>query len=160
MGHFEPRFGGSHYNLIATGLEIQEGTALCNEQNPAVYRSVYLANCRHLIKSCHDLSEGGLSVAAAEMAFAGRLGISINLDGEDPVRDLFAETGGCFLVEVDPNDKSSFETVMKDLPFKLIGKVHTDPRLIVDQLENRLIDVHLSTIIQAWKDNGTKGEEL
>lgn len=160
VGHFEPRFGGSHYNLIATGLEIREGAALCNKQNPAVYRSIYLANCRHLIKSCHDLSEGGLSVAAAEMALAGRLGLNINLAGEDPVRDLFAETGGCFLVEVSPNDKFSFETILKDLPFKLIGKVQTDPRLIVDQREKSLIDIQLFTLIHAWKDNGIKGEVL
>jgi phosphoribosylformylglycinamidine synthase len=29
------------------------------------------------VRSCHDLSEGGLAVAAAEMGFAGNLGIDL-----------------------------------------------------------------------------------
>ena len=161
VGVFEPLFGGSHYNLISTGQqEVHEGLAICNVQNPDLYHSVYIANCQHLIRSCHDLSEGGLSVAAAEMAIAGRLGVKINLTGEDPLRELFAETGGCFLVEVSSNDKSSFETILKDLPFKLIGTVQSEPRLIVDHATNRLIDIQLVRLIRAWNGKETKEEIL
>ena len=32
-----------------------------------------------LVRACHDLSEGGLAVAAAEMAFAGGLGVEMDL---------------------------------------------------------------------------------
>jgi phosphoribosylformylglycinamidine (FGAM) synthase-like enzyme len=34
-----------------------------------------------LVRACHDLSEGGLAVAAAEMSLAGRLGLRLELDG-------------------------------------------------------------------------------
>jgi len=37
------------------------------------------ATARGLVRACHDLSEGGLGVAIAEMAFAGGLGASIDL---------------------------------------------------------------------------------
>ena len=33
-----------------------------------------------LVRACHDLSEGGLAVAAAEMAFAGGVGAGVNLE--------------------------------------------------------------------------------
>lgn len=161
VGYFEPRFGGSHYNLISKGQQVvHEGLVICNVRNPDLYHSVYMANCLHLIKSCHDLSEGGLSVSAAEMAIAGRLGVKINLTGEDPVRELFAETGGCFLVEVSPENRIPFETILKDFPIKLIGTVQSEPRLIVDHATNRLIDIQLTRLIRAWRGNENKGEML
>jgi len=47
------------------------------------------------VRSCHDLSEGGLAVAVAEMAIGGGLGARIRHDG-----DLFAEAPSRFLLEV------------------------------------------------------------
>ncbi|GAH45533.1 unnamed protein product, partial [marine sediment metagenome] len=46
-----------------------------------------------LVRACHDCSEGGIGVAIAEMAFAGGVGASINLEsvplGEPVDRDDF-----------------------------------------------------------------------
>ena len=41
--------------------------------------SLARATSKRLVRSCHDLSEGGLAVAAAEMAFAGSLGMKLSL---------------------------------------------------------------------------------
>ena len=64
-----------------------------------------------LVRACHDLSEGGLAVAAAEMAFAGGLGARLQLDampasGElgDARRCLFSESNTRFLCEVAPTN--------------------------------------------------------
>ena len=38
------------------------------------FAAIHRAILAGLIRTCHDLSEGGLAVAAAEMAFAGNLG--------------------------------------------------------------------------------------
>ena len=43
------------------------------------FKAVTKAIDEGLVKSCHDLSEGGLAVAAAEMAFAGGYGLEIDL---------------------------------------------------------------------------------
>ena len=55
------------------------------------------------ILSCHDISEGGLFAALAEMCFGGNVGAEIDLlklgDGYADVL-LFNEMAGCFLVEV------------------------------------------------------------
>ena len=64
-----------------------------------------------LVRACHDLSEGGLAVAAAEMAFAGGLGAQIDLgrraaDETRPARRpccCSAESNTRFLCEVRPD---------------------------------------------------------
>ena len=68
-----------------------------------------------LVRACHDCSEGGIGVAAAEMAFAGGLGMVIHLDkvplAEPIERDdfvLFSESNTRFLAEVAPEDKQTF----------------------------------------------------
>jgi len=49
-----------------------------------------------LLQACHDLSEGGLAVAAAEMSLAGLLGMTINLKNLNVGAPLRAYRGGYF----------------------------------------------------------------
>ena len=44
-----------------------------------------------LVRSCHDCSEGGLGVAAAEMAFAGGLGMRLSLMNVPSDADVTAD---------------------------------------------------------------------
>ena len=49
--------------------------------------------------ACHDLSDGGLAVALAEMAMASGIGATVNqLDDTDPVATFFGEDQGRYLV--------------------------------------------------------------
>jgi len=73
------------------------------------------------IKSCHDLSEGGLAVAAAEMSFGGGFGIELHLKnvpiaGKIRRNDfvLFSESNSRFLVEVSEKHREDFEALMND----------------------------------------------
>jgi phosphoribosylformylglycinamidine synthase len=93
------------------------------------------------IASCHDLSEGGLAVAAAEMCFAGELGAMIELAAVpvetfdrsfDPESTrLYSESCSRFLVEVAEGRAQEFERELAGLPFASIGKVTSDKRLLV-----------------------------
>ena len=57
-----------------------------------------------LITAAHDLSDGGLAVAAAEMALASGVGISIEAHGElDPANWYFGEDQGRYLVTCKPD---------------------------------------------------------
>ena len=72
---------------------------------PARYRRLHAAMRAGLVRSCHDVSEGGLAVALAELCIAGRLGIAVqSLPHDDPATALFAESTGRFVVEVRPED--------------------------------------------------------
>jgi phosphoribosylformylglycinamidine synthase subunit PurSL len=94
---------------------------------PAVYRALHKAISQGLVRSCHDLSDGGLSVAAAEMCIGGRLGLV--LDELLSPAACFAETNGCLLAEIDPAAEADFRALFANLPLTKIGTVTAEPVL-------------------------------
>jgi phosphoribosylformylglycinamidine synthase subunit PurSL len=90
-----------------------------------VYRALHQAIIERLVRSAHDLSEGGLAVAAAEMCIGGRLGMELNI----ATSAAFTEVNGCLLIEVSREKVSAFEKQFADLPFKKIGEVTSNPTL-------------------------------
>ena len=67
---------------------------------PARYRRIHDAMQRGLVASAHDLSEGGLAVALAEMVIASRLGVAADLGDSDAITALFSESLGRIALEV------------------------------------------------------------
>ncbi len=69
--------GGSHFALVngLAGGRVPRVDAPW----PAVFTKLSTAIQQGLVRACHDLSEGGLAVAAAEMAFAGGCGLRLFL---------------------------------------------------------------------------------
>jgi phosphoribosylformylglycinamidine synthase len=112
-----------------------------------------------LVKACHDLSEGGLGVAVAEMAFAGGLGAMVFLNsvplGEAMAREdniLFSESNSRFLVEIAPGDKEKFEQAMGDSPLAIVGCVNGGERLEIFGLnDNKVVDRPISELKEAWQ---------
>ncbi len=158
VGYFAPAFGGSHFNLVHPENTVLEGVPACSEINPAVYKAVHQAVEQNLVLACHDLSEGGLSVAAAEMVIAGRLGLQIDLGNDaDPLRSLFGETAGCFLIEVSPQVRGQFETLLSNKPFRLLGTVQPDPFLGITCQGKPLMKLNIEALTQAWKHRSVEG---
>jgi len=118
-----------------------------------------------VVKACHDLSEGGLAVAAAEMAFAGGYGMELNLrkvPGKALKRDdfvLFAESNSRFLVEVSEKGREDFEALMEGKVYAEIGRVTKAPRLCIYGLEDAVVvDTALCDLMASWKR--TLGSEV
>ena len=95
--------GGSHYNLVH---QIEGGAPpkVNLEWAPQFFQKLYEAVRRGLIRACHDLSEGGLAVAIAEMCIAGGLGAIVErqfaeFSDLEPEAWLFAESNTRFLIE-------------------------------------------------------------
>ncbi len=78
IGSTGNHLGGSHWSLVnqASGGFVPVVDA---PQAKQIFESVFAAISAGLIRSCHDLSEGGLAVALAEMAFAGGLGAKVDV---------------------------------------------------------------------------------
>ncbi|MEM2098927.1 MAG: phosphoribosylformylglycinamidine synthase subunit PurL [Candidatus Bathyarchaeia archaeon] len=110
------------------------------------------------VKACHDLSEGGLAVAAAEMALAGGYGAEIDLQkvpAENVNRDdflLFSESNSRLLVEVAEKDRETFEAIMKSKPYAEIGRVTKTPSLTIRGLKGRVtVDAPITDLRAYWK---------
>ncbi len=112
---------------------------------------------KKLVKSCHDLSDGGMGVAISEMTFSGDLGVEIdlsevktNLNRNDSI--LFSETSGRFLMEIKENRKEEFENLMKGCTISRIGKVNGEDSLRIKGLNGEeVINSKLSDLRKAWK---------
>jgi len=138
VGRTKCELGGSKYlELLA-----REGGRVPRpdlREAPRVFAALHAAMQAGLVLACHDLSEGGLGVAAAEMAFAGGLGLELELarvpleplesagksgTGFDPESArLYSESCSRFLVEVAEGSATSFEKALAGLPCADVARV-------------------------------------
>ena len=156
IGVTKPELGGSEYYRLMGFLGASVPRLKPSETIKA-YRRLLEAMDRGLVRACHDLSEGGLAVAAAEMAFTGWLGLEIDLDAVPaegvmrPDQLLFSESNGRLLVEVVEGRESEFEELMADSPNAKIGRVVEEENLIILSGGEALVNLSLKELIEAWK---------
>ena len=114
-----------------------------------------------LIRAAHDLSDGGLAVAAAEMAIGGGLGLALDLERVlGPVRRsdrlLFSETTTRFLAEVEPGRAEAFALHMAaaGVPCSPAGTVTEARRLVVRSAggDRDVVSTDVETLARAWRD--------
>jgi phosphoribosylformylglycinamidine synthase len=130
----------------------------------AVIRGVNVTRRAGLLQACHDVSDGGLAVAVAEMAIGGRRGARLAL-AEVPVaagaadHDLanladlaiaFAETPGRFVCEVRPEHAAEFARCLDGVRFAWIGEVVATPDLEVVSTAGAIDRVAIDRLAQAW----------
>jgi phosphoribosylformylglycinamidine synthase len=137
------------------------------EVAPRLFAALHGAIAAGLVRACHDLSEGGLGVAAAEMAFAGMRGLRLDLRAvarpaglEDAAALLFSESPSRFLVEVRPDDAAAFEAMFavrpapsdRELPCARAGAVVEGDQLIIAGLGGaEILRAELADLKAAWQ---------
>jgi phosphoribosylformylglycinamidine synthase len=153
VGLTKDELGGSHFNLV-TGKSVGQVPRVDLELAPRLFGAVHSAISAGLVRACHDLSEGGLAVAIAEMAFAGGVGVDLTaLPGglNDDVK-LFSESCSRFLVEVKPQHAAQFETHFAELPLTKVGGTVAEPRLRVAGSDGEwVLWVKLTELKEAWQ---------
>jgi len=169
VGYTRDELAGSHLELIRGSGCLSSGS--CGSEVPRVDTAMAkrtFAAMHHAIKSgavraCHDLSEGGLAVAAAEMAFAGGYGARIRLSdvptdvtGSDRSEHfesvlLYSESNTRFLVEVAPDKQAQFTAALQGVPHAHIGEVTETGCLQIAGKDRLLIDAELATLKEAWQ---------
>ena len=157
VGLTRNELGGSHFHLVR-GVQGGEAPIVDTVLGNRIFAGIHQAINDGLLRSCHDCSEGGIGVAAAEMAFAGGLGMQISLDvvpQTGGLRDhelLFAESNSRFVVEVDPDKAAGFELAMQDVPFGRIGQVTPEPDFRVIGSHGRVVvKAAISQLKEAWQ---------
>jgi phosphoribosylformylglycinamidine synthase II len=156
VGATHDELGGSHYAL-ANGLDGGVVPKVDPRRAKATFAAVHRAIDAGLVAACHDLSEGGLAVAAAEMAFAGGCGAEVQLANLPTAGDLtpeamlFSESNT--RCEVADEHAADFEAALADIPTARIGLVRDDDRVIIaggDQAAPH-IDATIAELKEAWQ---------
>ena len=169
VGLTRDELGGSHLLrcLERTGGEVPG----LFRQARAIHHAVHGAISAGLVLSCHDLSEGGLAVAAAEMAFSGDIVVEMSLAKvvRDLVRNeeseeapqgpgatdltlLFSESNSRYLIEARPDDVPRLMQCFADVPAAVFGETLEYHILRVTGLEgNTVLAESLEDLKEAWQ---------
>ena len=156
VGETREELGGSHYALV-NRLSGGNVPRLDPARSRRIFAAMHAAMQQRLVRSCHDLSEGGLAVALAEVAFAGGLGLDIDLQtlagaGLSDATLLFAESNTRFIVEVIPSNAAAFAKTFGDLPCVQIGTVTDADRLVIRGSKGTpVVDADLAELKEAWQ---------
>ncbi len=112
-----------------------------------------------LVRCAHDLSEGGLAVALAEMLFAGRLGARVDLaavpraqnaDADDVL--LFSESPTRYLLEVSAEHFDTVVRSLRGLCFGVLGRITEQPNLVIRSAHaGYLMDEPVENFRRAWR---------
>jgi phosphoribosylformylglycinamidine synthase len=165
VGDTYPELGGSEYYKLKGYLGASVPKLNASKARKSYY-NLTKAMGEGIVKSCHDLSEGGLAVAAAEMAFASGLGLQFDLQ-KVPAKNinrndflLFSESNSRFLLEVAPEDQKLFEELMGKYS-KQVGKVTKEPKLTIKGLNGEtVVDASLDTLRFSWKKTLNPKEDI
>ncbi|HDQ05761.1 MAG TPA: phosphoribosylformylglycinamidine synthase, partial [Candidatus Bathyarchaeota archaeon] len=158
VGETYAELGGSHYYQLKGYL----GKTVPRVRLPQAKKTMDLmtgAIDSGYVRSCHDLSEGGLAVAAAEMAFSSGYGLELDLRkvprADEMSRNdyvLFSESNSRFLVEVTEKRRENFEALMKDTACAEVGMVKKDGILSVKGLNGKqAVHADLEELRRRWK---------
>ena len=99
---------------------------------------------RPAIRSCHDVSEGGWLVAAAEMAIGSKFGLALESN-----RDCFSDEIGCYLLEV-PGDEAERFSDCTALEFSTLGTGIEAPQLTLGAGDKPIV-WHVDELRRAWR---------
>ncbi|MDX9783516.1 MAG: AIR synthase-related protein, partial [Spirochaetia bacterium] len=172
VGEFSPLYEAS---VLMDILEHRPGRAApkFSAAAPVVYRVFHKALKAGLVEACHDISEGGLGAAVAEMCIASGLGAHIELralaasfadtekaEGEGSVVSpespagqallLFGETNGCIVAEVAKDKASAFEHCFAGLPLARIGGTAHENVLRISLGEKEIASASLRELRRAY----------
>ncbi len=172
IGITRNELAGSHYAEITGMTDPFPGTIVPQVDIKTAHitmKTLGSAIRMGLVQACHDLSEGGLAVAAAEMSLAGLLGMTIDVkrtphetttfvDGTMSLDDfntilLFSESASRFLVEISPGHQETFEAYMRTHrvdDFACIGAVNNTERFVIQNADQLLIDLPVNALQAAW----------
>jgi phosphoribosylformylglycinamidine synthase len=156
VGQTKTELGGSHYHFV-TG---REGGAVPKpdlDTAPMLFRAVFEATSRGLVRSCHDVSEGGIAAAVAEMAFAGGVGADLTPTASKawPLDDeafLFSESCSRFVLEIKPESLDEAEKMLGAVPHLRLGQTCKESRLrIAGSNGEWIVWSQLSELKEAWQ---------
>ena len=148
LGEDAGEFGGSAYLRLLYRIEQGQPPAVNLGDEEKLASLLRFLAYEGLLRTAHDLSEGGLAIALAEACFAKRLGARVKVGLS--ARNLFSETQARAIVAVRT---AAVDQVLEEasgfgVPAQEIGEVGGD-RLVV-QADGAKIDAPVAELFQIW----------
>ncbi len=161
VGATHLEMGGSHFGMIH-GLAGGSVPKVNTDMAMKTYSGIHQAIQSGTVSACHDLSEGGLAVALAEMAFAGGLGVDVDIAhapmegdyasaNERIMAALFSESNSRFLCEVAPEKVDDFKACLSGVPHAAIGDVIETEDFQIHAFKHGVIKSDINELKESWQ---------
>ncbi|WP_373478399.1 phosphoribosylformylglycinamidine synthase subunit PurL [Geminocystis sp.] len=152
LGKFTPKLGASEYLETIHNTVAGKPPELDYELEKQVQNACRDGIRQSLVKSAHDVTEGGISVALAESSISGKLGCEVILPEINARLDnvLFGELASLIIVSIHPENQSKWETLLTEKlgnNWQQIGEVKSTVLNI-----NNLINLDIKTITDTWEN--------
>jgi phosphoribosylformylglycinamidine synthase len=163
LGGARNRLGGS---CLAQAFNRVGGDAP-DIDNPAALAGFFAAiqelSSRGMLLAYHDRSDGGLLATVAEMMFASRLGVSLQLSGtrEDMLAQLFSEEAGA-VIQVTKGKLAHLQMVLDrhGVSALAVGRVERTPVLTIRGGEAAARRFERKDLQRAWSETGYRIQAL
>ena len=154
LGESREELGGSEWLAQRRGLEAGLPPIVDLQHEKRLHGLLAAGVARQLIRSAHDVSDGGLAVAFAECAFSGpkRVGAAVRLPGTiRPDALLFGESTGR-VIAATADAKALIELAQQfGIPAECVGETGGD-RLSVGPVDGEAwLDVEVALIHERWR---------
>ncbi|RQD73823.1 phosphoribosylformylglycinamidine synthase subunit PurS [Desulfonatronospira sp. MSAO_Bac3] len=157
LGLTRDELGGSElsYQLDMQGGQVPQVDMLSSRLR---YHTFHQAASKRLVSACHDLSDGGLGVALAEMAIGGRIGASVDISLV-PARPrdlpwwkiLYSESAGRFIVTAPIQNRQELQDMFKGQFLARIGCTTGGSELKINMQDRTLCRLDVSRMARAWQ---------
>ena len=157
IGPAGAELGGSEYQRVAHGVTAGAPPELDLELERRVQAAVLEAAGGGLLRSAHDVADGGMAVALAECAISGGLGMRCEIDASTVGRPaqglpsgragiLFGETQSRFIVSCLAEQTAELSEILTrhGVPYAVLGTVGGDRITIGGELDVSLHDATVS----------------
>ena len=147
VGQRVDELGGSLYYSLYNEL----GSNLPKPDLKEVKNQIFALNTcieKRLVRSCHDISDGGIASAVAEMTFGNKIGCDIEIISDlraDTI--LFSETGG-FVLELSMNNMEAVQAIFSDYMIELIKIGSTNDSEIMTF--NNVVKLKVKEMKKSW----------
>ncbi len=153
LGKTTPGLRGSVFARHASGTGLNAAPTWSETETWSDYQKYHDLVKQGAVLACHDISEGGLAVALAEMAFSGKAGLKIELENL-PAKDctlteiMFGETPGRLLLEVAPEHLEA----ARKAGCVVLGETTGERWLHIAHRNGTLIDSNISDLKPLWQN--------
>ncbi|KGE19434.1 phosphoribosylformylglycinamidine synthase subunit PurL [Paenibacillus wynnii] len=155
LGVTQAELGGSEFQYAVHGVTEGRPPALDLETEKKLLNAVLSTIRAGLVRSAHDLSEGGLSVALAESCISGGIGANVELSANGLRSDvaLFSETQSRIVLTSAPERAEELKAAIAaaGVPVEIIGTVGGD-RLRVNLDGTAVLDEPVAELKFVWED--------
>ncbi|MNC17478.1 Phosphoribosylformylglycinamidine synthase 2 [compost metagenome] len=155
LGVTKAELGGSEFQYAVHGLTEGRPPVLDLATEQKLLDAVLSAIRSGLVRSAHDLSEGGLAAALAESCISGNIGANVELSAAGLRHDvaLFSETQSRIVLTAAPERAEELKAAVAayGVPVEIIGTVGGD-RLRVSLDGASALDEAVSELKSVWED--------